>query len=154
MVRKKLSSDFKGVSGHAALSQPAVDASSVWSCKFHDKYLCIPLSSYNLAYCVCIFFTRANNSCSNKPAPLTLIKLHFIPSTYPFPSVAFPSVYCISLKPASCQMQAKASLHLFILPLLSSSFNSLALCLPHLCSICLLSSEPRSSLWGWPVKVN
>lgn len=49
VVRKKLSSDFKGVSGHAALTQPGVDASSVWPCNFHDKYL----SSYlliNLVY--------------------------------------------------------------------------------------------------------
>lgn len=56
MAKKKLSSDFKGVSGHAALSQPSVDASSGWPCKFHHKYLWILLSSSNLSAYTFRFF--------------------------------------------------------------------------------------------------
>lgn len=46
------------------------------------------------------------------------------------PSMVFPLVYCVSLQLASCQMQAKASLHLFISPFLSSSFT-LLVCVFH-----------------------
>lgn len=51
------------------------------------------------------------------PAP-TVIKVHF---TRFLPSVVFPLLYCVSPWLASCQMQAKGSVHLFILPLLHNS---------------------------------
>lgn len=167
VMRKKLSSDFKGVSG-AVLHQPVRDASSMWPCKFYDKYLSsylvISLTSSarkRLWALVC----DSQWVCSNKhssPQPQTLIKVHITPRTCALtrlvPSVDFPLVYCVSLQLASCQKPARASLHLFILPL--PPLRLFSPCWP--CVFFLMSvmfsplqfSEPRSSLWGWAVKVN
>lgn len=97
VVRKKLSSDFKGVSEHAALSQPSVDASSGWPCKFHHKYLWSLLSCSNLtAYTFRFFLTTAYNLFSNKNNHLNSLK--WILTSFPrlFPSVVMPLVDCVS----------------------------------------------------------
>lgn len=95
VVRKKLSSDFKGVSWHAALQQPGGDASSVWPCAFHENYLSVQLHSYKSSvlhmhhFYTCIQFSKglfeqtltANNKHSLKciSHPYMCIHMFFSP---------------------------------------------------------------------------
>lgn len=64
-----------------------------------------------------------------------------------FPSVVFPLTYCVFPQLSSCQMQTRASLHLFLSPSWPLVFRTSA-------AFAFQLSEPRSSLWGWPVKVS